>query len=373
MLARLDRMKLGSDRRYVPRIALFVALGIILVLGGTHLVRKIDVSRIDYDVEVVPASIPADGSTSAILRIKLISRFGNALDADVLDYPPIVRIVRGAELIRLLPLDDSLRYRIVPNFTTGTVDFLVTIQGAPAPIEARLDIVASLADRNRNGYPDAIDLSSETDRTAFRRWFTTIALAQLTHLDDRWHDRDCAGLLRYCYREALRKHDSAWLARRKWLLTAAIPDVKKYSYPDVPIVGARVFNSGAQTSDGQELAERTSARRPGSWSPLHAFTSFAEAARLKDNSMAFLSRMEGDALPGDVLIYLNDTESDWPYHMMIYLGGGATVYHTGPDGDNPGRVKRLTLSELASHPNPRWHPVQQNRYFLGFYRWRILT
>jgi hypothetical protein len=289
-----------------------------------------------------------------------------------------------------MPLGDSLSYRLVAGTETGTVVVHVRIYGAPGPIEARLELTPSLADRNHNGYPDQLDLTSESDRTAFRRWFTTIALGQLTHLDDRWHDRDCAGLLRYCYREALKRHDNAWLAARKWLVTGAIADVRKYNYPNAPLVGTRVFNAGSRASDaaadshagisaGSPAAAGTTAIRASDAprgsrdrSPLAGFVDFAEAARLKDNSLAFLSRDPADALPGDVLIYLNDTDSEWPYHTMVYLGAGMTVYHTGPDGDKPGIVKKLSLAQLGRHPNPRWHPDVSNPYFLGFYRWNIL-
>ena len=89
--------------------------------------------------------------------------------------------------------------------------------------------------------------------------------------------------------------------------------------------------------------------------------------------MVFISRDIADALPGDVLFYLNDTRSAWPYHTMVYAGNRLTVYHTGPDGDDPGIVKRMTIAQLSAHPNPRWHPVASNPYFLGYYRWRILV
>ncbi len=54
------------------------------------------------------------------------------------------------------------------------------------------------------------------------------------------------------------------------------------------------------------------------------------------------------------------------------LSSIAVVYHTGPDGERPGMVKKVYLSDLAHHPNPRWHPVSANPYFLGVYRWKIL-
>lgn len=364
---------------------LWAAITAMLVVGGMWIYQRLDANIEEYDVEILPAVIAADGTSSALLEIRLISRFGNRLNASLLPHPPEVEIVQGRELVKVVPLGDGLRYRLVSGFNPGTVVARVQIYGAPGPIETQLDLTPSLADRNGNGYPDVMDLVSESDRTAFRRWFTTIALGQLTHLDDRWHDRDCAGLLRYCYREALKRHDSTWLASRRWLITGAIPDVRKYNYPNVPLVGTRIFNAGSRAeqpgqSDGNagnvipagNGISRNENRKRRESSDLDDFHEFAEAARLKDNSLAFITRNPDNAQPGDVMFYLNDTDIEWPYHSMIYLGSGMTVYHTGPDGDNPGIVKRLSLSQLAAHPNPRWHPVESNQYFLGFYRWKIL-
>lgn len=371
--------------RTVIRIVIGLLLGVIIVVISVQLYQRYDSSKLDYDVVVTPTVIPADGTTSALVEIKITSRFGNQLNVQALPWAPRFEVTEGKDLIRVISLGDSLRYRLVPYFTSGRVVIRVVIPGAPGPIEGRLELTASLADRNHNGYPDAMDLGSESDRTAFRRWFTTVALAQLRHLDDGWHDRDCAGLARYCYREALKRHDATWMNSRKWLVTAAIPDVRKYNYPSVPLVGTRVFNAGERpdqarphpaTTDTPTIPVSTPAQSSSSrsrkGSPIAHFADFAEASRLKDNSIGFVSRSQADALPGDMLLYLNDTDSNWPYHLMIYLGNGMTVYHTGPDGDNPGIVKRLSLQQLAMHPNGRWHPVASNQYFLGFYRWKIL-
>jgi uncharacterized protein YfaT (DUF1175 family) len=48
------------------------------------------------------------------------------------------------------------------------------------------------------------------------------------------------------------------------------------------------------------------------------------------------------------------------------------VYHTGPDGKNPGEMRRMTLADLLNHPSPKWRPVPGNDNFLGVYRWNIL-
>ena len=347
--------------------------GAVLVVAGIWGYQKFDASIQDYDVTITPPMLNADGASSAMLEVRLISRFGNSLNVGVLPHPPTVEIVEGKELVKVIPMGDGLRYRLVAQFQTGDVLVRVKIYGVPAPIEAKLHLTPSLADANQNGYPDVLDLSSQSDRQAFRRWFTTIAAGQLTHLDDRWHDRDCAGLIRYCYREALKRHDNAWLASRRYLRDPSNPDVQKYNYPNVPFVGTKVFKVGRK-AEGivRKISAATPAQHQHSNDILAQFSEFAEAARLKDNSLGFVSRSPLEALPGDVIFYLNDTESDWPYHTMIWLGNGMTVYHTGPDGNNPGIVKKLSLAQLRQHPNPRWHPVESNPYFLGFYRWRIL-
>ncbi len=370
------RSSLGRGLRRGLLWGLGGLLAVIAVLWGYN---RLDRHIKDYDVVITPTSIPADGVSSALMEIRLISRFGNQLNTRVLPMPPKVEIVEGADLVRVLMLD-SLHYRLIARFQTGSVLARVRIWGAPGPIEARLELTASLADRNRNGYPDAMDLSSIGDRMAFRQWFVAIAKSQMTQMDDRWHDRDCAGLLRYCYREALKRHDNAWLRGRRWLATVGIRDVAKYNYPTVPLVGTNVFNVGEEpahavtaTDAGGAIAGNMPSvpkRRRG---PLSRFAAFGEAARLKDNSLVYVSRSPADAIPGDVLFYLNDTDAEWPYHSMIYIGDWATIYHTGPDNGKPGIVKRMTLQDLAAHPNPRWHPVPSNPYFLGFYRWRILV
>jgi uncharacterized protein YfaT (DUF1175 family) len=370
--------KIGN-RKNLLRAIIGVVIGAVLVVGGLWTYRTLDAKISDFDVVIQPSNIPADGVSSALLEIRLISRFGNRLNVNVLPHAPQVEFPEGGDLVKVIPLGDSLRYRLVARFQTGSVVARVHIWGAPGPIEARLMLTPSLADRNHNGYPDLLDLTSESDRNAFRRWFVTIAYGERTHIDDRWNDRDCAGLLRYCYREALKRHDNAWLKSREWLAVSGIPDVRKYNYPDVPLVGTRVFNAGTRPST-PERHDSISVRPVGDGSNgsrgthgmLENFSTFAEAARLKDNSLAFISRDVRDALPGDVIFYLNDTESEWPYHSMIYLGNEQTIYHTGPDGDRPGIIKQLSFAQLAAHPNPRWHPVAANPYFLGFYRWRIL-
>jgi len=93
----------------------------------------------------------------------------------------------------------------------------------------------------------------------------------------------------------------------------------------------------------------------------------------------FVSRDIRQARPGD-LIFFHQEEAAMPYHSMIYLGpsqienavGPFLIYHTGPEKDRPGEIRRPSVEELRKHPDPSWHPVAENPHYLGVYRWNIL-
>src|SRR5205085_4252124 len=104
------------------------------------------------------------------------------------------------------------------------------IEGAPASIKQRSEgrgqrsevpassdrvSKAELVDSDNDGIPDVIELRTYQDRDAFKRWFTAIAETQFYQLSDQWNaeQRDCAGLVRFATREALRKHDRIWFQK----------------------------------------------------------------------------------------------------------------------------------------------------------------
>jgi uncharacterized protein YfaT (DUF1175 family) len=101
----------------------------------------------------------------------------------------------------------------------------------------------STSDLDADGFPDACELQEETDRRNFRRWFVSIAESQLYKEDPAWRqdDRDCAGLIRFAYREALKQHDSQWLRSKLFLIDAIITDVRKYNYLNVPLLQTKIF------------------------------------------------------------------------------------------------------------------------------------
>jgi len=220
-----------------------------------------------------------------------------------------------------------------------------------------------------DGFPNQMKLSDENDKDSFRKWFCSIAMTQLYYVDDRWVDRDCAGFIRYCTREALKKHDSKWLAEKKLMYDINIPDVKKYNYPNVPLVGEKIFRIRSSDNNEDHIDIDSS------------FSDFAEAKYLISYNYEFISKDYKNALPGDVMFFSNHPNIDWPFHSMIFIGkkvfkdkgpNDYVIYHTGPSSTSKGLIKNLTITDLNKHPNKRWHVVKENPEFLGFFRWKIL-
>jgi hypothetical protein len=224
------------------------------------------------------------------------------------------------------------------------------------------------ADLDHDGLPDAIELRTFNDRENFRRWFTWIAEMQFYKLSDEWNtdQRDCAGLARFAWREALRTHDRAWYQRmgEDYQPVAADVSVKLGSEP----LGEKIF----RTAPGNYNSSDVSSAR---------FSEFADAQTLKLFNATFISRDREQARPGDLLFFYQPYVQKFPYHVMIFLGDayvaneGAhdwVVYHTGAAPENGGTVKKVRLAVLDQHPNKRWRPLAGNPNFLGFYRLKLL-
>ena len=65
-----------------------------------------------------------------------------------------------------------------------------------------------------------VRLSDEADRAAFRGWF--VLLADAAYYKPVSEVTDCAGLIRYAVREALRPHPTEWQRRAALPLTPAL-------------------------------------------------------------------------------------------------------------------------------------------------------
>jgi uncharacterized protein YfaT (DUF1175 family) len=291
-----------------------------------------------------PASIAltADGFSSARL----------ALDAS----GAIVEVTGGTRRIVVESVATE-EGRTEVLLRAGVLPGTAVIQ-ARAPGRAAIKIPVRLSpddsDRDGDGTPDVLLLTDEADRAAFVRWFTFIAEAQYAAKALAPEVNDCAALVRFAYRQALREHDSAQAAELRLPVLPAAGGVRKYQYPYTPL-GANLFRTPA------------------------AFAEFADAETLMRQNTWAVSRDITRAAPGDLLFY-RQLEQSMPFHVMIYAGpsqldpaaGEVIVYHTGPIGKLPGEIRRPTVRELLAHPSPRWRPVPGNNNFLGVFRWNIL-
>mgnify|MGYP000920414266 CR=1 FL=1 len=209
-------------------------------------------------------------------------------------------------------------------------------------------------------------------RESFRRWFTALAELQFYRLSAQWNaeQRDCAGLVRFAWREALRKHDRLWfqsINEGGEGVEPVAPDMRAYTLDRSP-VGEKLF----RTEFGSFVeADLTNGK----------LSEFADARTLKNYNTTFISRDWRQAQAGDLVFFHQPWVQKYPYHVMIFLGearhvsAGAhdwVVYHTGASPEDEGEVKKVRLAVLEQHPDRRWRPVAGNKNFLGFYRLKIL-
>lgn len=199
-------------------------------------------------------------------------------------------------------------------------------------------------------------LSDQGDREAFRAWFVAILEQQLESPSPTWEpaQRDCAGLLRFAFREALASHTDGW--RERVVFTIGPPG------QDPSQAFAPGWRSGFPTPDGP---------RP-----------FAKGAFLRRLACIPLGRDLALARPGDLVFFARGGARAQPDHVMAFVrpdadGTPMLAYHTGPEGSGaarlPGDMRRVRLDDLLHHPEPDFRPLPENSAFLGLYRWRLLA
>jgi uncharacterized protein YfaT (DUF1175 family) len=251
----------------------------------------------------------------------------------------------------------KLRARVLP----GAVRVRVEAQDA-APVSVEVSLLPDARDSFSDGTPDALRLDRESDRRAFRRWFTYLAEAQYFQpaASRPPEIADCAALIRYAYRETLRAHENGWAEAANVPVVPAFEPVAKYQYP-YTLLGTALFRTAPPDStDG-------------------AFAQFADAKTLCRFNTHRVGRDLARAMPGD-LLFFRQPDARMAHHSMIYMGesqvrpDGAryVVYHTGPDDGRPGEMRRLRLEDLLRFPEPEWRPLAENPNFLGVFRWNIL-
>lgn len=199
--------------------------------------------------------------------------------------------------------------------------------------------------------PAQMHLSDASDRAAFRSWFVLLADAQFETAADEV--TDCAALIRFAYREALRAHTPEWARRVALPFTPTFPDVRFGPKP---------------TDSGWPLFRVSAGSAP-------RYAEFADARTLVTLNTRPLGKSVAALQPGD-LLYFHQPEQSQPDHLMVFVGRSFfdadardwVVYHTGPGADGPGEVRKVRLRDLQQHPSPRWRPLTSNRQFVGVFR-----
>jgi hypothetical protein len=344
--------------RAVPRWLAVSAVIAIASLACAYTVHRV-LRPSALELQVSATLLPADGFSSAKLQIRT-SRGGDLAGLRVeIDQP------HRAALDSLVVGQGSAMASVRSGVLPGELKVRVAAPGY-IPREVVLRTTLDGSDSVGDGTPDFLRLHDAADRAAFRRWFTLLAESQYyrgkalpAEIDD------CASLLRFAYREALREHDTAWAKAMELPVAGSATEVRQYQFPFTP-VGASLFRVRSGSFEEANL-------RDG------AFGEFADAETLWRYNTFRVARDLGWARPGDLLFFRQEGHA-MPFHAMIFLGRSQVepgreefvVYHTGPSGRSPGEVRRLSVAQLLNHPEARWHPVASNPNFLGIYRWNIL-
>jgi len=198
-------------------------------------------------------------------------------------------------------------------------------------------------------------LLGQGDREAFRTWFVALLEQQLENISPAWEppQRDCAGLLRFAFREAWGPHTEAWRERTGFSASPVAAD------PSPALAGP--WRSAFPT--------------PGGWQP------FAKGAFLRAYACVSLGRDLADAKPGDLLFFARGGARPEPDHAMAFVrpdvdGQPMLLYHTGSEGTGllrkDGELRRVRLEDLLHHPDADFRPLPENPAFLGLYRWTVL-
>lgn len=222
---------------------------------------------------------------------------------------------------------------------------------------SRRDLVALLPVAAAGQGGARLGLDGVAAEKAFRRWVAWLAEALYAVQPDLPADvKDCSGLVRFCYREALRRHDREWAEQVGLDGIPAMPDAAGGERIHT-VLGGAVFRV-----------------RPGEYRPGDerngSYRHFADAEHLMRFNCRRVAGEIESARPADLLFYRQLVPRQ-PFHAMV-VTGGRVVYHTGPEGSWAGEVRRLEFGELRRHPQARWRPVGGNSNYLGVFRWNIL-
>lgn len=314
-----------------------------------------------FAVQSAPKTAVADGSS----RLHIVLAGSRRVPASM--QTGFVQGSRRVTLIAATPAGRVIDVILQAGVQPGPVKLRIAAGGF-TPITVPIELTPDLSDADADGTPDVLRLDDPADRLSFTRWFTFLAESRYFSATPLPEINDCAALLRFAYREALRDHDSAWATALHLETVPALPGVTKYRYP-YTLLNAALFRITPGPLTPADLSN-------------NSFGHFADAETLMRRNTWFITRDIHRAEPGD-LLFFRQLEQSLPFHAMVFLGPSQfepylvpsvprLVYHTGPSGTSPGEVRRPTLDELLHHPSPRWRPLAGNPNFLGVFRWNIL-
>ncbi len=326
--------------RGVPRwLALVVVVAIAASVCAFTVHRALEPAA--FVLRLSDAALPADGFSSTDLIIRSSNgRALHGLQVQVVDPHSMAVSVssfpRSARVaIDSLNIDhDAATVSLRAGVNPGETRLRITAPGF-TPQEVALRTTLDASDSAGDGTPDFLRLHDPADRAAFRRWFSLVAESQYyrgktlpPEIDD------CAALLRYSYREALRAHDAAWAHAAALPIPASAAEVQQYQYPYTPLAASLFRVRGGSFAVG-DLGDG-------------AFAQFADVKTIWRYNTFFVGRDLNRARPGDLLFFRQDGQT-MPFHAMIFLGRSQiepgpesfVVYHTGPAGKSPGEDPAL--------------------------------
>ena len=240
---------------------------------------------------------------------------------------------------------------------------------APGYLPAIVDLSATIqtTDRNEDGTPDFLRLDDARDRQPSAAGSPSSPRRNISrHPNPRPAEiDDCAALIRYAYREALRAHDSAWAATARLPLVPAFDSVGKYEYPYTPL-GAALFRVRAGPfravrSRGWRL--RPIRRRPNTLASQYPFRKPRSSARRARRSALFSPGLsDRHAFP----------QHDLPGRKQIATTAAATSCTTPGPKERTRRDPPPHPARAAAFPGAAMAAHLDNPSFLGVYRWNIL-
>jgi uncharacterized protein YfaT (DUF1175 family) len=351
----LSNKRAGAARGGFPRSGALVLS--FAFLACTLAVFVCAVADHTLTLRAYDSGLGADAGSACFFKIQFANPLRELIAPFDGDYA--LEFQRGEGLVR--PIKRADGFFLQSTGRGGRV--VLDVKAGDKAYAVSLVVGTKETDTDGDGFPDAAELESYADRENFRHWFVSIAESQFYAASFSWYDihRDCAGLVVFAYKEALKKHDSDWLKNYPYLVKQDIPDVLKYNYPHVPILGDRIFRTAGGPFSGRDPENGV-------------FAPAADVNILMNYNLTYIGSDPRVFQPGDILFFLHTDNPDMPFHSMIYTGGdGWLIYHTGPLEDKPeGEMRKVKLTDLLLHPDRSWAPVADNPCFLGAFRWNIL-